>query len=362
MLNVERRKTRQIRVGSVLVGGGAPVSVQSMTNTDTRDTEATLDQIRRLCAAGCEIVRVAVPDEDAVQSFARIKAESPLPLIADIHFDWRLAVAAAKNGADCLRINPGNIGGEKKVAEVVKAAADAGISLRVGVNAGSLEKGLLKTYGGPTAEAMVTSALSHLEFIRSLGFSDVKVSLKASDVLRTIEAYRLFSEKSDTPLHVGITEAGGGLSGAAKSAVGIGVLLFSGIGDTIRVSLTGDPVNELRVAWQILRSLRLRQRGVEVISCPTCGRTEIGVEKLAESVEQALSHVVEPLTVAVMGCVVNGPGEAREADFGIAGGRGQGIVFARGKVMEKVPEDQLLDALLSHIRKHLAEPGGKGSL
>ncbi len=337
------------------IGGGAPCSVQSMCNTDTRDVTATLVQIGRLVSAGCELVRCAVPDMEAAEALGRIKAESPLPVIADIHFDYRLALRVLAGGIDGLRLNPGNIGDRWKVAEVVTAAKERLVPIRIGVNAGSLEKALLAKYGHPTAEAMVESALGHVQVLEELGYDQIKISLKASDVMKTVEAYRLLSAKVDYPLHIGITEAGTTFSGAIKSAVGLGILLSDGIGDTMRVSLTGDPVDEVRVAFAILKSLNLRQRGVNFVSCPTCGRCQINLIHVAEEVEQRLAGIDRPLTVAVMGCVVNGPGEAREADVGIAGGKGEGLLFRKGEVVRKVPEDQLADALMAEVEKLVKE-------
>ena len=351
----ERRPTRQLRVGPVSVGGGAPVRVQSMCNTDTRDPKATLAQIEALHGAGCEIVRLAVPDERAAQALADIKAGSPIPLIADIHFDYRLALLAARNGADGLRINPGNIGGEKKVRAVVEEAAARGLPIRIGVNAGSVEKDLLKQYGRPCPEAMVESALRHLEILERLGFGEVKISLKSSDILDTIAAYRLLAAKTDVPFHLGVTEAGPLIPGTVKSALGIGLLLFEGIGDTIRVSLTRDPVDEVRVAWEILRALHLRSRGAELISCPTCGRCQVDLFGAVEEVERRLLKLRSPLKVAIMGCVVNGPGEAREADVGVAGGKKSGILFKKGKVVRKVAERDLVGALLAEIEAMTGE-------
>ena len=350
-LHIHRKQTRQVLVGKIPVGGNAPVPVQSMANTFTQDVEATVAQIKRLETAGCEIIRVAVPDMEAAEAVRSIRDRISIPLIADIHFDHKLAIASAKMGADGLRINPGNIGSREKVREVVEAARDYGMVIRVGVNAGSLEKDLLQKYGVPTAEAMVESAVNHIDLIRSWDFHDLKVSIKASDVFKTIEAYRTLSQKTDLPLHLGITEAGTRYAGTVKSALGIGLLLFEGIGDTIRVSLTGDPVTEVRVAYEILRSLKIRERGPEIISCPTCGRTEIDVLSIVDQVENALQNMTQPMKIAIMGCVVNGPGEAREADVGIAGGRGQGIVFRQGKVIRKVRESQLVEALLEEIGK-----------
>jgi len=348
---ISRKKTRQITLGAIKIGGGALVSVQSMCNSDTRDVESTLAQIRRLEQAGCEIVRLAVPDEEAAKALGRIRKGSPVPLVADIHFDHRLALEAVKQGVDGLRINPGNIGGKDKVAEVVRACNDKGVPIRIGVNAGSLEKHLLEKYQHPTPEAIVESAFGHIRILEDLHYTNIKVSLKASDVLTTVEAYRLFSKKADYPLHIGISEAGTLFSGTIKSGVGLGILLAEGIGDTMRVSLTADPVEEVRVAYEILKSLKIRQRGVNIISCPTCGRTEIDIIGLAEEVERRLMHVTEPLTVAVMGCVVNGPGEAREADVGVAGGKGVGLLFKHGEIVKKFPEAELADVLVSEVEK-----------
>ncbi len=336
-------------VGGVPVGGNAPIAVQSMTNTPTDDIAATTDQIRRLELAGCEIVRVAVPDMAAARAIGPIKREITIPLVADIHFDHRLAIAAAEAGADGLRVNPGNIGGMDKVAAVVRCAKDRGLPIRIGVNSGSLEKEILNKYGGVTAAGMVESALRHIEMLQSCDFHEIKISLKASDVSRTVEAYRLLAQKTDLPLHVGVTEAGGLFPGIVKSALGIGMLLAEGIGDTIRVSLTRDPVEEVRVGYEILRALGLRQRGPEIISCPTCGRCKIDLFTVAEQVEKALLFVAFPVKIAIMGCVVNGPGEAKEADIGIAGGDGMGILFKRGEVIRKVPHEKLVDVLLEEV-------------
>ena len=345
-----------MNIGGVGIGGDNPVRVQSMCNTDTRDVPATVAQIHQLAEAGCEIVRLAVPDEAAAAVLATIREQSPVPLIADIHFDHRLALAALDAGFDGLRINPGNIGDEAKVDAVVRAAKERSIPIRIGVNGGSLEKDLLKQYGGPTPEAMVESGLRHVRMLEARGFNDIKISLKTSSVLKTIAAYRLMSEQVDYPLHIGITEAGTLVRGAVKSSVGLGILLYEGIGDTMRVSLTHDPVAEIGVAYEILRSLGLRERGPEIISCPTCGRTEIGLIDLAEQVEAALRGVEEVFTVAVMGCVVNGPGEAREADIGIAGGRDLGIIFRKGEVVRKVRGNaNLLPEFMKEIDKFLEE-------
>jgi (E)-4-hydroxy-3-methylbut-2-enyl-diphosphate synthase len=322
-----------------------------MTTTPTADVDATVSQIKRLQNAGCEIVRVAVPDDQAAEAIRAIKKEILIPLIADIHFDHRLAIAAILAGADALRINPGNIGSAKKVRAVVDCANDAGISIRIGVNSGSLEKNILKKYNGVTAEAMVESALGHVELLSSFGFHQMKVSLKASDVSRTVEAYRLLSAKTDLPLHVGVTEAGSLYTGIVKSALGIGTLLAEGIGDTIRVSLTRDPVEEVRVGYEILKALGLRQRGPEIISCPTCGRCNIELFGIVEQVETALLSIASPIKIAIMGCVVNGPGEAREADIGIAGADGSGVLFRKGKIVKKFPQEKLVEVLLAEVEK-----------
>ncbi|HEY5974795.1 MAG TPA: flavodoxin-dependent (E)-4-hydroxy-3-methylbut-2-enyl-diphosphate synthase, partial [Geobacteraceae bacterium] len=325
--------------------------VQSMCSTDTRDVTATLDQIERLAAAGCELVRCAVPDMTAAEALARIKPVSPLPVIADIHFDYKLALTVLAGGIDGLRLNPGNIGDRWKVEEVVKAARERQVPIRIGVNAGSLEKELLEKYGHPTAEAMAESALGHVRILEELGYDQIKISLKASDVMKTVAAYRLLAQQVDYPLHIGITEAGTIFSGTIKSSVGLGILLADGIGDTMRVSLTGDPVDEVRVGYEILKALGLRKRGINFVSCPTCGRCQINLIKVAEEVEKRLVGIATPLTVAVMGCIVNGPGEAREADVGIAGGRGEGLLFRNGEIVRKVPESQMADALLEEVEK-----------
>ena len=354
-----RRKTRRITVGDVAVGDGAPISVQSMCNTDTRDVQATTVQIRRLFEAGCEIVRCAVPDEEAALALRGICADSPLPVIADIHFDYRLALTSLEGGVQGLRINPGNIGERWKVQEVVRACAERSVPIRIGVNGGSLEKELLERYGHPTPEAMVESALGHIRLLEDLSFDQIKVSLKASDIRRTVEAYRQLADRVDYPLHIGITEAGTTWSGTIKSAIGLGTLLYDGIGDTLRVSLTGDPVEEVRVGWEILKALELRERGPVFVSCPTCGRCQIDLITVAEEVERRLHDLPKKITVAVMGCVVNGPGEAREADIGIAGGKGQGLLFRHGQVVRKVPQAELADALVAEAWE-LVHQKGKG--
>ncbi|GAQ95772.1 (E)-4-hydroxy-3-methylbut-2-enyl-diphosphate synthase [Thermodesulfovibrio aggregans] len=351
---IKRRKTRRIYVGDVSIGDSAPVRVQSMTKTDTRDVKATVNEIRRLEKAGCEIVRVAVPDETAAKALGEIKRKIKIPLIADIHFNYKLALEAIKQGVDGLRINPGNIGAKWKVKEVVNAAKDRRIPIRIGVNAGSLPKDLIEKYGHPSPQAMVEAAERHIEILEELDFHDIKISLKASDVMKTVEAYRAFSSKYDYPLHVGITETGPVPEGVVKSSIGIGLLLLEGIGDTIRVSLTDSSVVEVNVAYEILRVAGLRQFGVEIISCPTCGRCEVDIKKMVREVKRALRNIKEPLRVAVMGCSVNGPGEAKEADFGVAGGRGQGIVFAKGKIIKTVKESELVKALIEEIKKSIA--------
>ena len=348
---MERKLTRKIMVGGVPVGGGAPVSIQSMLNTRTTDVDGCLAQIRALAAAGCEIARLAVPDMEAAEAFGAICAASPLPLVADIHFDYRLAIRAAENGAAKIRINPGNIGGEDRVRAVVEACGARGIPIRIGVNGGSLEPRLLEKYGRPTPEALVESAFGHIALLEKYDFYDICVSMKSSSVPLMIEAYRLFSERSDYPLHIGVTETGTARMGTIKSAMGIGALLCQGIGDTMRVSLTADPVQEVLTAKDILKAAGLRKTGVNIIACPTCGRTRIDLIGLANQVEQALAACEKPITVAVMGCVVNGPGEAREADIGIAGGDGCGILFVRGKQLKKLPYDELLPTLLEYIEK-----------
>lgn len=347
--SITRRTTRRISVGSVPIGGGAPICVQSMTNTPTQDVCATIGQIHQLEAAGCEIVRVAVPDMAAADAIGPIKAAIHIPLVADIHFDHRLAIQAADAGADGLRINPGNIGGPDKVRAVVSCAKERGIPIRIGVNGGSLEKHLLETHGGATPEAMVESALHHVDLLARHDFDSIKISLKASDVHRTVAAYRLLSEKVNFPLHVGVTEAGGLYPGIVKSALGIGMLLADGIGDTLRVSLTRDPVEEVRVGYEILKALEIRKVGPDIISCPTCGRCEIDLFSILEQVEKALLTRKENFKIAIMGCVVNGPGEAKEADVGIAGGKGFGILFKKGNVVRKVPQEGLVAALLEEI-------------
>lgn len=350
-----RRKTKKIKVGNVPVGGGAPVTVQSMTNTNTADVKATVAQIKALTDAGCEIIRVAVPDMEAAEAIPAIKNSIEIPLIADIHFDWRLALKSLEGGVDCLRINPGNIGSKDRISEVVKASKDKGVPIRIGVNAGSLEKDILAKYGHPTAEALLESAMRHIGILEEMDFTDIKISLKASSVPLTIESYRLLAEKVDYPFHIGITEAGTLFSGTVKSAVGLGVLLYEGIGDTLRVSLTGDPVDEVKAGWEILKSLELRKRGADIISCPTCGRLKFDSINIASEIEKRLSHLKESVKVAIMGCVVNGPGEAAEADVGIAGGDGAGLIYVKGKVLKKVAEKDIVDTVMEEVAKVLEE-------
>ena len=341
--------TRKLNVGGVPLGGGAPVTIQSMTNTPTHDVEATLAQIRVLAAAGCQIVRVAVPDMAAARAVGTLKAGSPVPLVADIHFDYRLALEAAEQGIDKIRINPGSIGAPERVEAVAKVCKDRHIPIRVGVNGGSLEKDLLIKYGGPTPEAMVESALGHIRLLEQYGFEDICVSLKASSVPVTMRAYQLMAERYDYPLHLGVTEAGTREIGELKAAAGIGGLLALGIGDTLRVSLTADPVEEVYAARRILKAVGLRREGPELIACPTCGRTQIDLISMAHQVEELLKDVDKSITVAVMGCIVNGPGEARHADVGIAGGKGEGVLFKRGEIVARVPEEELVPGLMKLI-------------
>jgi (E)-4-hydroxy-3-methylbut-2-enyl-diphosphate synthase len=345
----KRRKTKKVWVGKVPIGGDAPVSVQSMTKTDTWNVTATVKQIKRLEKAGCEIIRVAVPDMESALALSKIKSQIKIPLVADIHFDYRLALKAIDEGVDKLRINPGNIGAEWKVKEIVKSAKMRKIPIRVGVNAGSLPRDLLTKYKKPSAPALVDAALRQVRILENLDFNDIVISLKSFDVPTTVEAYQLISKKTNYPLHLGITEAGLPLLGSVRSALGIGLLLAEGIGDTIRVSLTGDPVEEVKVGYEILKSLNLREHGPTIISCPTCGRCEIDLISLTKKVEQKLKNVKTPLKIAVMGCVVNGPGEARDADLGIAGGKGYGLLFRKGKEIRKVKERDLVQALMDMV-------------
>lgn len=346
-----RRKTRVVDVGGIKIGGGNPISIQSMCNTDTRDVESTVKQITQLEEAGCEIIRVAVPDMEAAEAIASIKKQIHIPLVADIHFDYRLALECIKNGIDKVRINPGNIGDRSRVKLVADAAKANGVPIRIGVNGGSLEKRLVEKYGGATAEALVESALGHVAILDELNFSDVVVSIKMSNVPVMLDAYRRFSEVSDIPLHIGVTESGTERMGTIKSSVGIGALIAEGIGDTMRVSLTADPVNEIYVARDILRVLGERNDGVEFVSCPTCGRTQIDLISIANEVEKRLQNCRKSIKVAVMGCVVNGPGEARDADIGLAGGCGEGLIFKKGEILRKVPENMLVDELIKEIDK-----------
>lgn len=348
-MSFKRRKTREINIGGVKIGGDNPIAIQSMCNTDTRDVNATVDQIKRLEKAGCEIIRVAVPDMEAAECIRDIKKSIDIPLVADIHFDYRLALRCMENGIDKIRINPGNIGSADRVKQVADMAKRNGIPIRIGVNSGSLEKNLVEKYGGVTPQGLVESALGHIKLLEENDFYDIAVSIKASNVPFSVEVYELLSDTVDYPLHVGITEAGTVWGGTVKSAVGIGAILSRGIGDTIRVSLTGDPVEEIYAAKEILKSLELRKFGVEFISCPTCGRTSIDLIKIANEVEERVRNIDKNIKVAVMGCAVNGPGEAREADIGIAGGHGEGLIFKKGQILRKVPENRLVEELLKEI-------------
>jgi len=347
------RISRQIAIGKVKVGGGAPITVQSMTKTDTRDIPATVAEIKRLEAAGCDIVRLAVPDMEAAKSLGEIKKQVNIPIVSDIHFDYRLALEAIKQGVDGMRINPGNIGSKARIKAVVDAVKERGIPIRIGVNSGSLERDILRKHGSPTAEALAESAFRHVEILEDLDFRDIKISVKSTDVMKMIRAYRIIAERTDYPLHLGVTEAGTIKMGTIKSSVGIGTLLAEGIGDTIRVSLTGDPVEEIYVGIEILRSLGLRKNGIELISCPGCGRLEIDLMKLVKDVEDRISEIElpRPIKVAILGCVVNGPGEASEADIGIAGGRGKGMLYKDGKLVKSFKEEELVDQLVEEIEK-----------
>jgi (E)-4-hydroxy-3-methylbut-2-enyl-diphosphate synthase len=347
---MKKKRTRQLSLGGVKIGGGAPIVVQSMTNTDTRKTSPTVRQIRQLEKLGCEIVRVAVPDREAARNLAAIKRAISIPLVADIHFDYKLALEAIKQGIDGLRINPGNIGSTEKIRAVVRAAQERRVPIRIGVNVGSLHKRLLKKYRHPTPEAMVESAMEHISFLESLHFFDIKVSLKSSDLLDTVQAYRLIRKKVNYPLHLGITAAGPSFSGTIKSAIGLGILLADGIGDTIRVSLTGSPLQEVRVAYEILKALKLRTRGPHIISCPTCGRCDINILSIVNTLERELASLSRHLTIAVMGCAVNGPGEAREADLGVAGGKGGGVLFKKGKTIKRLKEKELVSTLIKEAQ------------
>lgn len=346
-----RKEKKIVNIGGCLIGGRNDIAVQSMTNTDTRDVESTVGQIRELEDAGCEIVRVAVPDMQAAEAIQEIKRQIHIPLVADIHFDYRLAIKCIDEGVDKVRINPGNIGDQERVRQVVEKAKERHIPIRIGVNGGSLERELLQKYGSPTADALVESAFSHVKILEDLDFGDIVVSIKISNVPVMLEAYRKFHAKSDIPLHIGVTEAGTLKSGIIKSSVGLGALLCEGIGDTMRVSLTADPVEEIYAAKEILKVLGIRQNSVELISCPTCGRTQIDLINIATEIEKRISSINKPLKVAVMGCAVNGPGEARDADIGIAGGDGVGLIFKKGEIMRKVPEDKIIDELILEIDK-----------
>ncbi|MCX7711837.1 MAG: flavodoxin-dependent (E)-4-hydroxy-3-methylbut-2-enyl-diphosphate synthase [Clostridia bacterium] len=348
---IQRKKTKTIQVGDVTIGGHHPISVQSMTNTDTRDAEATIAQIKRLEEAGCDIVRVAVPDSEAAQSIKKIKKSIRVPLVADIHFDYKLALLSMENGADKIRINPGNIGDRERVRAVVEMAKERGIPIRIGVNSGSIEKPILEKYNGISPEGMVESALGHAAILEDLNFTDIAFSIKASSVPMTIAAYRLMSQKSDYPLHIGVTEAGTVYKGTIKSSVGLGCLLAEGIGDTIRVSLTGDPVEEIKAGIEILKALDLRTGGIEFVSCPTCGRCQLDLIDIANRVEEKLQNMDKNIKVAVMGCAVNGPGEAREADIGIAGGKGEALLFKKGSIIRKIPQERIVEELMEEIQK-----------
>ena len=348
---INRKPTRKIRAGSIYIGGDAAISVQSMTNTDTRDAAATIAQIRRLEEAGCDIVRVAVPDSEAAEAVKAIKRAASIPVVADIHFDYRLALECIKNGVDKIRLNPGNIGGRDRVRKVVEAARTAEIPIRIGVNSGSVEKHILDKYNGVTPQGMVESALGHAEILEDLGFEEIAFSIKASSVTQTIAAYRLMSQKSQYPLHIGVTESGTLFRGTVKSSVGLGCLLSEGIGDTLRVSLTGDPVEEVKVGREILKALGIDKGGLELVSCPTCGRCQIDLVKIAEMLDDRLKNVKKNIKIAVMGCAVNGPGEAREADIGIAGGKGEALLFRKGEIIRKIPQDRIVEELLKEIDK-----------
>ncbi|QZY56790.1 flavodoxin-dependent (E)-4-hydroxy-3-methylbut-2-enyl-diphosphate synthase [Crassaminicella profunda] len=350
-MDIERKKTREVFCGNVKIGGDAPISIQSMTNTDTRDVKRTVDQIKSLEKAGCEIIRVAVLDLEAAQALKEIKQNINIPIVADIHFDYRLALEAIKHGVDKLRLNPGNIGDVDRVKKVVMKAKERNIPIRIGVNAGSIDKKIINKYGKVTPEAMVESALEHVEILQNLNFEDIVISLKASDIKLTIESYRLMAKKVDYPLHIGVTEAGTIKGGTIKSCIGIGAMLLDGIGDTLRVSLTGDPVEEVKLAREILKAVELRNFGINLISCPTCGRTQIDLISLANRIEPKLTTIDKPLTVAIMGCAVNGPGEAKDADIGIAGGKGSALLFKKGEIIKKVKEEDIEAVLLEEIMK-----------
>ena len=346
---IKRKKTRKIRIGNIFIGGDKPIAVQSMTNTDTRDVTATINQIKRLEDVGCDIVRVAVPDREAALAIKEIKKAIKLPLVADIHFDYRLAIASMENGADKIRINPGNIGSEERVKQIVDLARTMDIPIRIGVNSGSLEKHIIEKYGGVTPEGMVESTINNVRMLEKFNFDKIIISVKASNVPMTIAAYRLISETLDYPLHLGVTEAGTPFRGTIKSSVALGCLLSEGIGDTIRVSLTGDPVEEVKVGHEILKALELEEKGVEIVSCPTCGRCNINLIEIARKVEENLKNCKKNIKIAVMGCAVNGPGEARDADIGIAGGKGEALLFKKGRIVRKIPEDRIAEELIEEI-------------
>lgn len=350
-MTYERKKTRVIHVGNVPIGGDNPIPVQSMTNSDTRDAAATIKQINDLTHVGCDLVRIAVPDMKAAKSIGQIKANTNIPIIADIHFDYRLALEAIEQGIDAIRINPGNIGSLEKTQAVVEACKKKSIPIRIGVNGGSLSKEILEKFGGPSPEAMVESAMEHIKILEDLDFYDIAISLKNSDIFKTVEAYRLMSEKVDYPLHLGITEAGGIKKGTIKSSIGIGTLLLNGIGDTLRISLTGDPKEEVKVGKEILRSLGLLNDKIKIISCPTCGRCNIDLIKFANEIEEQIEDIEKDITVAIMGCAVNGPGEAREADIGVAGGDGVGLIFKKGEIIKKIPQEDIVNTLIEEINK-----------
>lgn len=352
---IKRRKSRKVMIKDVGVGGDSPITVQSMTNTKTDDIESTVNQIISLENAGCDIIRVAVPDMASAEAISKIKEQIHIPIVADVHFDYRLAIEAIKQGADGLRINPGNIGDAEIIKKVVETAKSFDVPIRIGVNSGSLEKDLLEKYGGPSPEALVESALRHVEILENMNFEHIVISLKSSDVLSCIHSYKLIAQKVDYPLHLGITEAGTLLTGTIKSSVGLGILLYEGIGDTIRVSLTGEPVDEVKVGFEILKSLNLRQYGINFISCPTCGRTQINLIKIANEVQEKLSHIKKPLKVAIMGCIVNGPGEAREADIGIAGGKKRVAIFKKGEIIKTVSEEDAVSELMKEIKHMINE-------
>ncbi len=348
---IERKQTKKIRVGDIYIGGDAPISVQSMANTDTRDVKATVDQIKRLEEVGCDIIRVAIPDSEAASALIEIKKEIKIPLVADIHFDYRLALDCIINGADKIRLNPGNIGGQDRVKIVADMAKERQIPIRIGVNSGSVEKSIIEKFGGVTPEGMVESAIAHAKMLEDADFDDIAISIKASSVPMTIAAYRLLSQKSVYPVHIGVTEAGTIYKGTIKSSIGIGCLLAEGVGDTLRVSLTGDPVEEVRVGKQILKSLGIIKNGIEVVSCPTCGRTRIDLIGIANKIEPVLDKLNKNIKVAIMGCAVNGPGEAKDADIGIAGGINEALLFKKGKIIRKIPQDKIVEELISEINQ-----------